>query len=1031
MIIEGAGTITVASANNPQTDSQGILAQSVGGGGGTGGGDPYGIIKEIGGTGGVAASGGQVTVNLGTLISTHGDRSAGILAQSVGGGGGTGGDAKGVGTIFDLAIGGSGSGGGGGGTLAVASSGTVQTSGEQSPGMLLQSIGGGGGSGGAAYAVVEGMYVGVGIAVGGSGGSGGPGGTIGLVDAQSPTNAGVIFTTGSESAGVEAQSIGKGGGKGGPSMTKAVGLGGDGYLALQINIGGNGGAGGDGGPITLQNAGLILTGGAGSRGILAQSIGGGGGEAGDAKAVSTAGKAAISLNIQHLTVGATGGSGNGSAVIVTNDGLIVTTGADSDGVLAQSIGGGGGVTGVGDGTNGAGISLTNSTLGAIGVLQPGIGGPLTVTNNDGQTNTGAILTLGDGAVGVLAQSIGGGGGRIGGAAGNSGSAAFAVTTQLGLQTGGTSPSVENSPITLTNNGAVLTFGADAPGLVAQNIGGGGGLFGKAASSLGSLKSNGDGGNGRDTAATGLMSLFGNGLPALTNYASGNPFTSAENLMGLANTLLGNPAAPSTDSYETQLVALANSNSGVQNTGAAKSLTVRLFLGISGSGGTFNGGAVQLTNNGQVATTGKMSSGIVAQSIGGGGGIAGVANSAQSSGTTTANIELGGSYNSFGDGGSVAVQNTGGGGLVTVGSSAPGIVAQSVGAGGGMAGLSGSSTALLNALTVELGGIGGKGNGSGVNVTNGSLIQTFSHDSPAIVAQSIGGGGGLVRLLATDGETAGGPVLTASSFTYNLSVGLPGCGGYCGSGDGSSVTVSDNGYIVTSGSNAHGILAQSIGGGGGGVLGGLPAGSTFFPNGAYLLGDASSVTVLVGNVDGSPGGNISTSGGGAVAILAQSIGGGGGLAGDLGLTAQRSSLPPATQLSGNGGPILVQVNPAATVTTAADNTPVILAQSIGGGGGRFTSTTSGAYDGTAGGAGAGNTVTIDVGGKLMANGRASPGIFAESVGQATQGNLAGGAAIHVNVLPGGIVQGGYDYNPGDGYNAGISWWRWATGTCSRG
>jgi hypothetical protein len=141
-----------------------IFAQSIGGGGGNGGGS-VGLVFAIGGKGGGGGSGGDVTVgsNNANLV-THGDFSRGILAQSIGGGGGTGGFSAGL-----IALGGDGAGGGIGGVVTVTASGSIHTFGANSEGILAQSIGGGGGNGGGAAGLAS---------LGGTGGSGGKGGTV-------------------------------------------------------------------------------------------------------------------------------------------------------------------------------------------------------------------------------------------------------------------------------------------------------------------------------------------------------------------------------------------------------------------------------------------------------------------------------------------------------------------------------------------------------------------------------------------------------------------------------------------------------------------------------------------------------------------------------------------------------------------------------------------------------------------------------------------------------------------------------------
>ena len=75
-----------------------LLAQSVGGGGGVGGdatGLAIGARVAIGGNGGLGGNGGPVKLNLaqGVFASTNTLGGAGILAQSIGGSGGAGGSA--------------------------------------------------------------------------------------------------------------------------------------------------------------------------------------------------------------------------------------------------------------------------------------------------------------------------------------------------------------------------------------------------------------------------------------------------------------------------------------------------------------------------------------------------------------------------------------------------------------------------------------------------------------------------------------------------------------------------------------------------------------------------------------------------------------------------------------------------------------------------------------------------------------------------------------------------------------------------
>jgi hypothetical protein len=89
-----------------------------------------------------------------------------------------------------------------------------------------------------------------------------------------------------------------------------------------------------------------------------------------------------------------------------------------------------------------------------------------------------------------------------------------------------------------------------------------------------------------------------------------------------------------------------------------------------------------------------------------------------------------------------------------------------------------------------------------------------------------------------------------------------------SGNGGDVTVTNTGFIRTTGANAIGILAQSVGGGGGTVL--VSSLGTITPTWAAGIGNGGNVTVNVN----SP---IYTSGKGAYGVVAESVGGGGGLA----------------------------------------------------------------------------------------------------------------------------------------------------------
>jgi outer membrane autotransporter protein len=111
-------------------------------------------------------------------------------------------------------------------------------------------------------------------------------------------------------------------------------------------------------------------------------------------------------------------------------------------------------------------------------------------------------------------------------------------------------------------------------------------------------------------------------------------------------------------------------------------------------------------------------------------------------------------------------------------------------------------------------------------------------------------------------------------------------------------VKSNAAITTSGTNAFGILAQSVGGGGGAVI---STGDAVTPTFTMGFGNASKVTV---NINAS----ITTSGAGAHGVVAQSVSGGGGLVTDGTTTVMQGG-----KLGHSG---LVQVNVAAGVNVLA-------------------------------------------------------------------------------------------------------------------
>lgn len=1032
----GDGNLVTVNANGPTTgyalistsgdDADGIIAQSIGGGGGNGGslsiGAFAGAAVALGGRGEQGGNGGQVTVNIGSvdpvtgavtpgaIISTNGLRSAGVVAQSIGGGGGNGGSAyaTAVGSPAALAIGGNGGNGGIAGQpgdgyqwVNVTNLGFIQTAGEHAAGVLAQAIGGGGGSGGAAHSLDAGIQVTTAAAVGGTGGTGGTAGAV-TVD-----NQGTIVTMNGDAYGILAQSIGGGGGQGGSSFAETLNA----FnfqevpsVNLTAAIGGNGGTGGDAGAVTVHNSGIVFTQQAGSMGIYAQSVGGGGGTGGQSSTMEIAFQ---SSNVNaSVSVGGQGkAGGQGGAVNVTNDnGLVMTFGKDAIGIWGQSIGGGGGYGGAAS-TNTASVLSENKGL-TVAVAVGGAGGSgntggnVTIANNGG-----SVLTLGDGARGVAAQSVGGGGGY--GAGGSAGSSGGTVTVNVGVGGNGGNGN-DGGTVNVTNSGTIVTFGGKADGIFAHSIGGAGGVGGNAATG---------GGTDPELRLTDFIQQ-GLGIGTQTTQLTDNIYGFAKDeligdkaiaaLRSAGQSYLDDnkPTVPAPDSADTSW-----------------SWSVDIGAGVGGKGGSGgNGNTVTVANSGEVATLGGNSAGIYAQSVGGGGGVGGATTTvnnnqglAQKNIPLSGTIGVGGSGGSGGHGGDITVTNTGT--ITTAGDASAGIFAQSVGAGGGDGGGTVSSWTQVHLSEISIGGDGGAtGDGGNVTVNSnafGSSITTSGDASVGVLAQSIGGGGGTLTLMESAPAANGGQMssniswlpqhenATLLPFRFAGANGSANCGSTsvkaagCGDGKDVSVTV---GNVATSGLNSHAVVAQSAGGGGGVLVGTVMQNTDLF--------GAASATATVGNggtvtVGVTGGATVATTADGAYGVLAQSIGGGALLAGDFSTsvigTSPTGFAVRNTNLNGNGGTVNVTVDAGNKIQTSGKLAHGIFAQSVGGGGG-LVSASDGLIMGTAGGTGISSEVNVTVNGSVTTTGSYASAVYLNADGQAGSNN-----AVTLNVGAGGLLQ----------------------------
>ncbi|WP_284945011.1 autotransporter outer membrane beta-barrel domain-containing protein [Acidisoma cladoniae] len=925
-VATSSGTIKTLGAS-----SAGISATSIGGGGGTGGfalglsgGGTLSGNAAIGGSGAGGAAGGGASVNATGAITSEGALSDAIDAISVGGGGGSGGFAL-SGNLamgqggFGVAVGGSGAQGGNGGQSTVTNAATIKTSGAVANGILASSIGGGGGSGGFAIAgnIIAGSSPkGITIGIGGGGGTGGDAGVVTV------RNTGAVTVAGPESSGILATSEGGGGGNAGFSGT--VSLGASSSLTTSVTVGRSGGSGGNGNAVTVFNSGAITlpkstasTPAGGGFGLLALSVGGGGGDGGSAGSLQISGKSSWSANV--TVGGAGGGGGTGAPVQVSQSGAIQTFGEEASDIVAQSVGGGGGDGGLAFAQSYSGGYLAANLTVAVG----GKGGKGGDASTVFVTNAGALSTAGNSANGILAESVGGGGGNGGLASSTSGlvstqsggSASFAVGGSGGV-------AGQGSTVTVANYAPIVTGGGSADGILAQSVGGGGGNGGDArgVAQILALLAPGNPEAGKTFAVS--VSIGGEG------GASGNG-----GLVSVSNDAAITVSGANSRGIDAQSVGGGGGNGGDLSANGSELLSFLSFanfvtgkgsvypvsINVGGSGGSSgSGGSVGVRNTASITASGTEDIAIEAQSVGGGGGDGGFG--------LPGRVNVGGQGGSSGNGGAVTVDNSGT--LVTTGDSAIGIMAESIGGGGGNGGDTSSPiSAPTSAVGFSIGGFGGSsGSGGSVGVVNTGDITTNRGYAPAIFAQSVGGGGG----------TGGNGVAVLSP-----KITLPGLGS--NGGNGGSVTVSNSAAIATAGTASYGIMAESVGGGGG-VAGAYSVGLEEKDVPLVTIPDLSFTFGSVGTSAGGSGGNVSVNnsgtitvtGSGTVGILAQSVGGSGGL---FGLSDGAGFLGSLGFGSGTGGN--VTLTQSGVVQALGTYDVGVLLQSMGpGGNGNIDATING-------------------------------------------------------------------------------------------
>jgi hypothetical protein len=282
-------------------------------------------------------------------------------------------------------------------------------------------------------------------------------------------------------------------------------------------------------------------------------------------------------------------------------------------------------------------------------------------------------------------------------------------------------------------------------------------------------------------------------------------------------------------------------------------------------------------------------------------------------------------------------------------------------------------------------------------------------APGLFAQSVGGGGGDAGAAANLGASSVG---TESTTNATLSLVLGATSGSGGAGG--AVSVSHlSGALHTSGIGAAAIFAQSVGGGGGRAGAGAVANGGSVQVGGHggVSGAGGNVTVTVshGSIEAGIGHSATAGAVASYGIFAQSVGGGGGIAGNVlfgspadfgsGLAMNSSG----SNSTGTGGTVDVTLASGVSLTTFGNSSVGIFAQSVGGGGGikgEVTANPTGALIGSNGGSGAAGAVSVTVDGSVTTGGANAHGVFAQAASTTAAASLVevqvgSGASIAVS------------------------------------
>ncbi|RVM95217.1 hypothetical protein CN120_32125, partial [Sinorhizobium meliloti] len=497
-----------------------------------------------------------------------------------------------------------------------------------------------------------------------------------------------------------------------------------------------------------------------------------------------------------------GTAGAGGAVTITNYGPITLTTSTDPGSIGSLI------SATSFGGSGDGDNDNYKSNGGAG----GSGGSLTITNYGALSVESLSPNTARGMAGIHAVSKGGTGGNQ-----NSGAA--------GDQFGGVGGS--GGSISITNTGQVNLGSATNPlngldyvwGLAAESIGQAGGHDNGAGGAGGAIQiHNGSSGGNASIGAINIYSNSADSARGIYAFSQGSYGTASQD-----SSDDGGAGADggqfSIDTYSDIAVVTTGSDpnelSGgivaISQGGDGGAGTASTTGGRGGNGSAF-GSTLSVQSGVTVSTKGDYVAGVVGLAQGGRGG-------------DGASGEKDSSGGRGGDVGAIQI-NVYGGSIETDGIQAYGLLGGSI---GGQGGNGGDDTAVVG--TSGGGGFGGNAGGVGAYVTTGSKITTTGDFSAAVTLHSIGGGGGLGGSVGQassgdseplddegDSECAseGGNGDDGHGYCFGVSVGATiddgGTGGTAANGN--AVTLTHAGHIATAGDWADGIVAQSIGGGGG-------------------------------------------------------------------------------------------------------------------------------------------------------------------------------------------------------------------------